>query len=254
MSTGTQTRVGQIIWHDLMTTDVDRATAFYTALLGWELEPWEMEGQTYQMIKANDQQHGGFVSLDPSHGHPSHWTGYVAVEDIDATVAAARGAGATIAVEPTPIPEVGRFAVLADPQGAVISLLQPAYDSPAPTGAFAWDELLAVDPDGAKAFYERALGWTSAGMDMGEHGSYTLFKRAGGEDAAGMLQKPAETGGPAAWLPYLQSGDVDADFARAKELGATAFVEPAEIPGIGRFAVLADPTGATFGLWGQAES
>jgi predicted enzyme related to lactoylglutathione lyase len=246
VSTRVQTQVGQFIWHDLLTTDVERAKGFYAELLGWEVETWKPGEVDYPMIKANGAQHGGFGPLEG--GGTSHWIGHVFAEDVDEAVAAAQREGGTVRGEPGGHPEVGRWATIVDPQGAEISAFKPNYDSPAPAGVFLWEELATDDVEKAKAFYGSVFGWTAEDMDMGEGRSYTLFKKADGENAAGLMQT-REAGGPAAWTPYLAADDVDATFAKARELGAQTFVEPMSAETVGRFAVLADPTGATFGLF-----
>jgi uncharacterized protein len=245
VSTGVQTRVGQFMWHDLLTTDVERAKGFYTELLGWEIETWKPGEIDYAMIKANGAQHGGFESLE---GDSARWLGHVFVEDVDQAVAAAQRAGGAIRGEPGGHPDVGRWATIVDPQGAEISVFNPNYDSPAPGGVFLWDELVTPDVEAAKAFYPSVFRWTAEDMNMGEMGTYTLFKRGDGENAAGLLQK-RDGAGPAAWIPYLAADDVDGSVAEAEKLGAQTFVEPMDVETVGRFAVLADPTGATFGLY-----
>jgi predicted enzyme related to lactoylglutathione lyase len=146
------------------------------------------------------------------------------------------------------IPEVGRMAVIRDPQGAVISAFQPAGDAPVSQGVFVWDELYTSDVDGAKNFYRELFGWDSAGMDMGEGRTYTLF-RVGEKDVGGCMAIHEGEEAPPQWYPYLATPDVDASTAKAKELGATVYVEPMEVENVGRFSVLGDPTGATFGLF-----
>jgi uncharacterized protein len=171
------------------------------------------------------------------------------VEDVDETCAAVGRAGGTIQGEPDGHPEVGRWATIVDPQGAVISAFKPNYDSPAPSGVFLWNELLTPEAEGAKSFYASVFGWSTEDMDMGEMGVYTLFNKADGENAGGAIQKPDA---PAAWYPYLAADDVDASAAKARKLGAQTFVEPFDIETVGRLAVLADPTGAMFGLYRPA--
>jgi uncharacterized protein len=246
VSTRVQTQVGQFIWHDLLTTDVEKAMGFYTELLGWEIETWKPGEVDYPMIRANGVEHGGFGSLEDD-GVP-HWIGNIVVEDVGEAVAAARREGGTVRGDPGGHPEVGSWATIVDPQGAVISAFKPNYDSPAPPGVFVWDELLAPDVEAAKSFYGAVFGWTAEPMDMGGMGVYTLFKKADGESVAGLTQKPTDAPGQAAWSPYLAVDDVDAGAARAAKLGAQTLVGPTEIESVGRFAFLADPTGATFGL------
>ena len=245
MSTGVQTAAGRFVWHDHASTDVDKAKSFYSELLGWEIETWKPGEMDYPMISANGQQHGGFGAAQG--GAPSHWLGHVVVENVDATAQKARQAGGAIVAEPMDIPEVGRMVVISDPQGAVISAFQPAGDSPVAAGVFVWDELMTSDVGGAKAFYGEVFGWSAEDVDMGT-GKYTLFN-AGETNVAGTLSRDDI---PSHWYPYLATDDVDASTEKAKELGATVYMPPTDIPDMGRFSVLGDPTGATFGLYKSA--
>jgi uncharacterized protein len=247
MTTQMQTAVGRFVWHDLNTTDVEAATRFYTELLGWDVEVWKPGEMDYPMINAKGSQHGGFGPAQG--GAPSHWVGHVVVDNADAAGKRAQGAGGSVIVDPMDIPEVGRFTIVRDPQGSVISAFQPASGSDAtvPEGVFAWDELYTNDVDAAKRFYREVFGWTTEDMDMGEF-TYTLFKSGDAQVAGGMtIPEGEET--PPHWYPYLATDDVDATTEKAKELGAKVYHGPADIPGdMGRISVLGDPTGATFGL------
>ena len=163
------------------------------------------------MISASGTMHGGFGEAPP--GAPPHWLAYVRVDDADAVAERVQQHGGQVHHGPDDIPEVGRFAIFADPQGAVIAahaLKVKESDAPPAEGVFAWDELLTTDVEQAKAFYGAVFGWTTADMDMGEMGTYTLFKRADDQDAGGLMQKPAEDPSPPHWMTYLATPDVDA--------------------------------------------
>jgi predicted enzyme related to lactoylglutathione lyase len=120
-------------------------------------------------------------------------------------------------------------------------------------GAFTWAELDTRDVEGAKAFYGEVFGWgaeSSTGGDM----PYTEFK-VGGQSIAGMMDMPPGVPDevPPYWLVYVAVEDVDAAVARVQELGGTAMMPGMDYPG-GRFAVVADPQGATFGLMSGADA
>jgi predicted enzyme related to lactoylglutathione lyase len=247
MSTDVQTAVGRFVWHDLMSTDVEGAKSFYTKLLGWTIEVWKPGEMDYPMILNGDQMHGG---IGPAQGGaPSHWMGHVLVESVDDAVARAEKAGGKVLAPPMDIPEVGRMAVIADPQGAVFSVFTPETEMTPSEGTFAWDELMTTDVDAAKSFYGEVVGWTTGEMDMGPAGTYTLFRRAGDVDSAGLMKKSDDMPMPAAWLTYVATDDVDATAARAGELGGSTVVEPFDIMDVGRIAIVADPAGGVFGLW-----
>lgn len=253
LSTGVQTRIGKFVWHENHSTDVEKAKSFYAELLGWETEPWKPGGEMdYTLIKSGEQMHGGFMAAQG--GTPSHWLGHVRVEDVDETVRRAEAAGGKILFGPHDMPEVGRFAVIADPQGAVLATFQPSGEEGPPSeGVFVWDELGTSDPDAAAAFYSEVLGWTAAAPDM-ELGGYRIFAR-GEDQVAGFMKPPEDMPAPPHWQVYIGTDDVDKTTARAKELGATVIVEPMDIPNdIGRFSVLQDPAGAVFGLYKSGSS
>jgi predicted enzyme related to lactoylglutathione lyase len=243
MTSGTQTVVGRFVWHDHASGDRDRAKTFYAELLGWEIEIFKPGEMDYPMISANGQQHGGFGPAQG--GAPSHWLGHVVVEDVEAAMQRAKGAGGEIVTGPMEIPEVGRIAVIRDPQGAVISAFEPQGEARIPEGAFLWDELRTSDLDGAKRFYGEVFGWTAGDVEV-EGQSYTLFQL--GETSVAGCSTAAGEGTPPHWAPYLATDDVDASTAKAKELGATVYLEPTSMQGVGRFSALGDPTGAPFGL------
>ena len=243
MSTGVQTKVGTFIWHENHSTDVEKAKSFYTELLGWQTEAWSGE-MDYTLIKVGDKGHGGFMAAQGE--TPSHWLGHVLVEDTDETARRAEAAGGRVLFGPENIPEVGRFALIADPQGAIVSAFAPQGEGDLNEGVFVWDELHTSDPGAAKSFYGEVFGWTATDRDMGPM-TYTIFER-GEKQIAGCA--PLQEGMPTPyWIPYIYSDDVEATVAQAKELGANVFMDTAEVPNIGSIAVLQDPVGAVFGVF-----
>jgi predicted enzyme related to lactoylglutathione lyase len=245
MSTGVHTAVGKVVWHDHGSPDPAKAREFYSALFGWEFETFGPGEFDYEMIRANGQTHGGFGS--PPGNPPPHWMGSVLVDDVEVAVEQARNAGGKILAEPMDIPEVGRLAVIADPQGAVIAAFASVGIPPANEGVFVWDELVTTDVEDAKRFYGEVFGWTSRDVPMGPT-TYTIFMRAGDTDAGGLMHRPDERI-PPSWTTYIGTDDIEATIARASELGATQINGPMDVPGQGRFAIITDPTGAVFGAW-----
>ena len=115
---------GAFSWFELMTTDTESAKDFYSKLFGWKTEEMSMEDMKYTVVKIGDEGVGGIMSIPPqAEGTPPNWGGYVTVDDVDATARKAEELGAKILVPLTDIPNVGRFFVLQDPQGALISAI-----------------------------------------------------------------------------------------------------------------------------------
>ncbi len=114
---------GRFVWRDLMTTDPEKAKAFYGELFGWTTNPMDMGDFIYDILANDGKDFGGVVALDPSHGIPSHWISYIHVPSVDDACATAARLGGTVPVEPMDIPGIGRFAVIGDPRFAWMGAL-----------------------------------------------------------------------------------------------------------------------------------
>jgi hypothetical protein len=117
---------GEFVWNELISTDEAAQKKFYTSLFGWKAEPFGGGGEhSYTLFKQGDTMAGGMMK-SPKPGLPSHWLAYVNVANVDATADTAKKLGGRVVVEPMDIPDVGRIAVVIDPQGAAIGLFKPA--------------------------------------------------------------------------------------------------------------------------------
>jgi uncharacterized protein len=160
-------------------------------------------------------------------------------------------------VKPRDIPKVGRFSVIADPQGAVISIFKPLqamteHDSTKP-GEFSWRELYAQDYPSAFRFYQAMFGWQKMDeMDMGEKGKYLLFGDGKKQYGGMMTIPPGMKAGPM-WTYYANVDDVESAVERAKKKGADLMVGPMNVPGGTRVAILTDPQGAMFAVHGPGK-
>jgi uncharacterized protein len=236
--------VGKFVWHEQVSSDPKQAQDFYTRLFGWGTEVFKPGDADYTMILSGGQSHGGF-SKAMEGAPPPHWLSHVRVENLDESIEKAKRAGGELAAGPFEMAEVGRMAIIADPQGAYISAYQPEGETPASEGLFVWDELGTTDVDDAQRFYGEVFGWTTS--DMGpEYGGYRIFNR-GETGIAGLMRLPDDSI-PPQWQPYVAVGDPDATTAKAQGLGGSTLVEPMDVPEVGRIAVLRDPQGATFGI------
>jgi uncharacterized protein len=238
-------------WVDLGSPDVDASIAFYGGLFGWSAsDPGPPEAGGYRFFEQDGKMVGGIGPL-MMEGQPPAWLSYVTVADADATAAAARGAGGAILVEPMDVLDVGRMAVVADPAGAAFGIWQARRH----TGAeivnepvsLTWNELSTRDTEAAKPFYSAIFGWEAETAAMGDM-QYTTFQ-LGGKPIAGMAGMSAEIPAavPAHWLAYFAVADTDAVVQGARDGGGSLMFGPVDAPP-GRFAALADPHGAAFGV------
>jgi predicted enzyme related to lactoylglutathione lyase len=156
------------------------------------------------------------------------------------------------------VPTVGKLAVIADPQGAVLALFQPDSDMPerdiTKDGEVSWHELYTTDYKAGFSFYSQIAGWEQLGsFDMGPMGTYLLWGREG-KQLGGMMTMPPNMKTPDGraippnWMYYVTVSDLDATLARAKSKGATVLNGPMEVPGGQRVVQLLDPQGAAFAL------
>lgn len=244
---------GRFVWYDLMTNDAAGAEAFYTSVLPWKTAKMEIEGGAYTMWTLGGPEDSiGGIGPPPAEGVPPHWSAYVAVADVDATAARAGELGGAVHLPPTDIPGVGRFAVLADPQGGAIAVYRSATQPPGPlaqpkVGQFSWHELATGDLAAATEFYFDLFGWTALGEhDMGPMGVYRIYGQ-GDVPYGGIFKRPPEMP-VTAWLCYVRVDDLDATVAKVTQDGGQVVNGPMDVPGGDRIAQCVDPQGAMFAL------
>jgi predicted enzyme related to lactoylglutathione lyase len=240
---------GRFVWFDLMTTDPKAAQAFYSAVAGWGTQPWDGP-MPYTMWTNEGQPLGGVMELQEP-GTPPHWLAYIATPNVDATVKEAESLGARVLVPPSDIPNVGRYSVVADPQGAVFAPFTgqaPGPEGPPKVGEFSWHELATHDSPAAFRFYERLFGWEkTVSADMGELGMYHMYGR-NGQELGGMFNKLPMMPGPPAWLYYIMVDDIQRGIDTVKANGGQVLIGPHEVPGGDLIAQCLDPQGAAFAL------
>ncbi len=247
--------MGRFVWHDLMTTDIESAIDFFVGLFGWSIQVVDSGsgGANYRVFHAAGRAMGGFVAMDPVHGVASHWLGYVSVQDLDHVVTAADAAGGSIAVAPTHIPQVGRFAVLRDPSGGTLAPLQrdPKFDEPqrdSEDGQICWNELHSSDPADCADYYATVFGWRAAERELAAYGPYTVFSDHS-KDLAGMAESKLLSRPATLWIPYVLVSDLGRSVSRVQQLGGSVWLLPVDIPEVGGAAIIADPSGAPTGLF-----
>jgi uncharacterized protein len=250
--------IGQFVWADLMAKDQTSALRYYGAVVGWGVSFWDMGTTTYAMWAlpggAPDATTiGGVIEMPRQDPNPAHWMLHLSVSDCAGSTALAASLGATVLVAPQDIPTVGSFAVIRDPQGAIVSLfaqLEPAPKGPPQVGEFSWFELGTTDREAALSFYAALVGWKAGDLhDMGGGMLYQEFKRPGDEWATGGMYTilPNMPMVPA-WTPYVRVADIDVAAKRMVEHGGQLFNGPMDVPGGDRVAFGADAQGAMFAV------
>lgn len=242
-------------WPELVTTDTAGAKKFYAALFGWKLDDNPVgEDAVYTMASINGKNTGAMYQQNEEQKKqeiPACWLSYVSVTDANATAEKAKALGGKVVHGPMDVFDIGRMAMLTDPQAAPIAIWQPLKHIGAEIanepGALTWNELFTNDIDGSGAFYTNLFDWGSETADMGGM-LYTSFMN-GDRPAGGMLKVLAEWGDvPPHWLVYFAVADCDASAKKIKQLGGKISMEPSDIPQIGRFAMAQDPQGAMFAI------
>ena len=252
--------LGRFVWYELLTSDPEAATRFYTELIGWGTAQWEGGSEPYTIWTNGDTPIGGVISLPEvakQAGAPPHWLAYLGTPDVEATVSQVKELGGEVLVAPTQVPTVGNFAVLSDPQEAAFAVFNPTepppeHAGPAQAGEFSWHELATTDHAAAFEFYHAIFGWEKTeSLDMGPMGIYQMYGRAS-LTLGRMYNQSAETPGPPHWLLYTRVKDVDQTTDIVKKLGGTVLNGPMEVPGGDRITQCMDPQGASFAIHSTA--
>ena len=255
---------GSFIWYELITPDPDGAKAFYDAVVGWTIGEASPEFNGYRMIGRSDGgSAGGVLPLTDEmrqHGARPTWLGYIGVDDVEEAVAAIEKAGGKALMPAFDIPDIGRIALVADPQGVPFYVMKPTPPagnedkvsdvfSPDQPGRVSWNELATRDPKAALDFYVSKFGWTKGDvMPMGDMGDYQFITHHGVPLGAMMTAAPENQ---SRWRYYIRVGNVDRAKQAVEAGGGTVIHGPQEVPGGDRILIGTDPQGAEFALVGK---
>ncbi|MGC5012001.1 VOC family protein [Streptosporangium sp. DT93] len=237
-------------WIDLGTPDVEAAAAFYGPLLGWSLRSAGPQAGGYGFFELDGKVVAAVGPLTQE-GAASAWTPYFRTADADATAKAVEQAGGTVRVAPDDVFDKGRMAGFTDPAGAEFAVWQPGaitgLDLVTENGSLAWLELYVPQNDVVRSFYQTVLGWKIQDISFGDM-PYLLLSTPGddSQDLGGVMG--LQEGDRPHWLSYFEVADCDAAVDRVRELGGDIVAPAADIEGVGRFAVAADPFGARFAV------
>lgn len=250
---------GSFCWIELSTTDQNAAKTFYGALFGWAANDSPMgPGEFYTIFRLNGRDAAAGYTLRPDQRAqhvPPHWMPYISVENTDASAAKVSQLGGKVIAPPFDVMDAGRMAVIGDPTGAHFCLWQAKSNKGIGIaqvhGTLCWADLSTPDPTRAEDFYSDLFGWEFM-RDEKDPSGYLHIKN--GENFIGGIPPASHRppGVPAHWLAYFQVDDVDVTANKAKEMGAKMHLPPMTMEGVGRFAMLADPQGASFAIFKSA--
>jgi predicted enzyme related to lactoylglutathione lyase len=246
--------LGRPLWHELLTTDMNAAATFYSAVIGWDVKPFDEAGQPYDMFhRADGVAVAGVMRIPEGMNFPPHWEMYIGVPRLEDAVARIERLGGSSLSPVIEIPTVGRMRTMKDPQGAVFAIYEPASPPSEPeaepvAGDIAWHELYATDALAAMKFYVDLFEWKQIdSVDIGPLGTYRTFGRA--FEIGGIMPKPPEMAqAPPHWGLYFRVPDIHAGAERIKANAGQVRYGPTEVPGGDWIVQAVDPQGAAFSL------
>ncbi|WP_027928064.1 VOC family protein [Amycolatopsis benzoatilytica] len=241
---------GTPCWGDVMVPDPAKAAEFYGSLLGWTVSTGGPETGFYGMAQVSGQSVAGIGQIPPDQaGTPARWTTYLAVSDLDKTVAAISEAGGQVIAPPMDVMSEGRMAIAADPTGAAFGLWQAGRhigtQATLTPGAPAWNECMTADFEAAKAFYGSVFGYAFG--DLSAEGFTYATLDVDGRPVGGLGSLPADGSASPGWVTYFWTDDADGLAARIPGLGGTVLSPPTDTP-YGRMVAARDDQGAEFSL------
>ena len=245
---------GTFSWTDLGTTNVASAKKFYTGVFGWKVKdrPMGPGDEKYSLLRVSGKDACALYPMADEQRKakmPPAWMPYIAVKNADATVRKVRAKGGKVLSKPMDVWDLGRMAIVSDPAGAIIGLWQARKHRGSAVGdvpgTVAWHDLNTTKTKAASKFYTSVFGWTAQTEDFSGN-AYHLFK-LGRKNAGGMWPQPMKKM-PNSWLTYWEVKSCPRTVTKTKKLGGRVLMGTTPVPGMGRFAVLADPQGAPFGV------
>lgn len=241
-------QVGQFVWYDLLTNDVEGVKRFYGDLFGWTFRDGGEESPVFTTILLNGRPIGGIAATNEMERdvNVSQWISSLSVSDVDRAVEEVQRLGGSVTEAPRDLPNRGRIAVVRDNQNALLALVSSSTGDPplerTQVGGWLWTELWTRDADASLAFYEGLAGYEPVPYEDQGPGTYHVLQRDG-LNLAGVLAYDFQAVEPN-WLPYILVEDPAALVERVEDLGGRVLFPPD--PGIraGSVAIIADPSGA----------
>jgi predicted enzyme related to lactoylglutathione lyase len=245
---------GRFVWHDLMTRDVNAAKRFYGGLFGWQFENTKRGDHPYVIARLGADPVAGIVDVSSLPDAAPQWISFMAVPDVEKTVALVRFGGGKVLAEPREVASIARAAVVSDPQGAPLGLAQlhreirGVVDPAQPVASrFFWQEYLAGDAARALDFYKRLAGYEAAVTDARLGVEYHVL-RTTTRPRAGLFQLPESSDVLPTWLPYVFVQDPAGLSTQVVQLGGRILLPADPARRNGSLVVIADPGGAPLAL------
>lgn len=247
---------GKVVLVELVTPDLDASKRFYSSLFGWSFQDSQAGKLQYAEAMFDGRVVGGLIHKDLPQGddHKPAWLTFISVHDVDAAKAAATAKGAKVLFEPHNLPDRGKEAVFADPQGAVFAVLDSSSGDPpdelASPGEWIWSSLITSDVDASAAFYQTLFNYDVYPVDDDNDGQsdHAVFASDNYARASANSMPDKQSGRHSHWINFVRVDNVEQAAAKVNQLGGKIVVEPRDDRQGGRIAVAVDPQGAHFGL------
>ena len=253
---------GKVIFTELVTPDLTMAKQFYARLFGWKFRDMQDGKTEYAEAFLHGYPVAGLIHKPipaGEHRQPA-WLTFISTDDVDATEKLALQNGAKLLFGPRDVPLRGREAVLADPQGAVFAILDSSSGDPADVlpmpGEWIWSSLITRDPDTDAAFYQTLFDYEVFDLSPDNSAQHLLLSSDNYARASVNVLPTSRADSHPHWLNYVRVRNTDRMAAKVVKLGGRVLVEPRVDRHGGKIAVVADPTGAPFGLieWPDADN
>ncbi|MBI9080018.1 MAG: VOC family protein [Pseudodesulfovibrio sp.] len=240
---------GKFVWFDLFTTDMTAASNFYDALFNWDFERTNEDNPAVKTIFHKGSPIATMIGRNGEPGN-SQWLSYMSVEDVDAAIQIALNNGGSVYRPARELPNRGRIAVILDPQKAAVALLTSSTGDPGDSAFVSnrWleSELWTRNVNDAVNFYQKLAGYDVSLVDVHETMQYRLLTQKG-KQRGGVVEIRWDDVKPE-WVPYIAVKNILETVTKAQKLGGSVLLPPDMSVKEGHVAIIADPTGAVFGV------